>query len=44
VYIRAFGIDRASLAVLENELQATGKLLYIIDHRENKRKFSSQMT
>lgn len=39
VYIRAFGIERASLDVLENDLQAAGKLLYTIDHRENKRKF-----
>jgi acetoin utilization protein AcuB len=39
VYARAFGIDRSSLEELENELQATGKLLYTVDHRENKRKF-----
>jgi acetoin utilization protein AcuB len=39
VYVRAFGIDRASLELLENELQGVGKLLYTVDHRENKRKF-----
>lgn len=39
VYVRAFGIDRNSLGALENELQATGKLLFTVDHKENKRKF-----
>jgi acetoin utilization protein AcuB len=39
VYVRAFGIDRASQESLENELQATGKLLFTVDHKENKRRF-----
>lgn len=42
VYLRVFGIDRASLADLEKKLQAMGTLLYTIDHRENKRRFLAE--
>jgi acetoin utilization protein AcuB len=37
VYIRAFDIDRDDLPRLKEELQAVGKMLYMVDHRENKR-------
>lgn len=37
VYIRMYGIDRAKLASLKEELKKVAKLLYIVDHRENKR-------
>jgi acetoin utilization protein AcuB len=36
-YIRARGIDREKLPHLKKELMATAKLLYVIDHKENKR-------
>ncbi|PKN61284.1 MAG: hypothetical protein CVU57_30245 [Deltaproteobacteria bacterium HGW-Deltaproteobacteria-15] len=37
VYIRAFDLDRERLADLKKELKGTAKLLYVIDHKENKR-------
>lgn len=37
VYIRAFDVDREKMPRLVDELRAKAKLLYIVDHRENKR-------
>ena len=37
VYIRSFGIDRHQMDDLKDELMGKGTLLYIIDHREEKR-------
>jgi acetoin utilization protein AcuB len=37
VYIRMYNIDRARLLQLREELQEKGALLYMVDHRENKR-------
>jgi acetoin utilization protein AcuB len=37
VYIRFFGLDRTKLPSLKEELREVAKLLYIVDHRENKR-------
>jgi acetoin utilization protein AcuB len=37
VYIRAYNLDRERLADLKKELKGAAKLLYIIDHTENKR-------
>ena len=37
VYIRAFDLDRERLADLKKELKGVAKLLYVIDHKENKR-------
>jgi len=37
VYIRAFDLNRERLADLKKELKAAAKLLYVIDHKENKR-------
>lgn len=37
VYIRAYGLDRERLSDLKKELKTAAKLLYVIDHRENKR-------
>jgi acetoin utilization protein AcuB len=37
VYIRMYGVDRAKLPILREELRKVAKLLYIVDHRENKR-------
>lgn len=37
VYIRAFDLDRERLSDLKKELKAAAKLLYVIDHKENKR-------
>jgi len=37
VYIRSFDIDRDALPRLKEELKATAKMLYMVDHRENKR-------
>jgi acetoin utilization protein AcuB len=37
VYIRLFGLDRAKLANLKEAFRKVAKLLYIVDHRENKR-------
>jgi acetoin utilization protein AcuB len=37
VYIRLYGLDRAKLPSLKEELRKVAKLLYMVDHRENKR-------
>ena len=37
VYIRAFDLDRESVPLLRTELQQTAKMLYMVDHRDNKR-------
>ena len=37
VYIRAYEVDREQMDVLLKELQAAGRLLYLVDHRENRR-------
>ena len=37
VFIRAYQIDRAKLPELKKELMAAAKVLYMIDHKENKR-------
>jgi len=37
VYIRSFDIDRDALQRLKEELKAAAKMLYMVDHRENKR-------
>jgi acetoin utilization protein AcuB len=37
VYIRAFKVDRDRMPELECELKAKAKMIYMVDHRENKR-------
>jgi acetoin utilization protein AcuB len=37
VYIRDYGIERKELKQLKNELKEKATLLYMVDHRENKR-------
>lgn len=37
VYIRAYGMDRSKLDDLKERLGKEGKLLYMVDHRQNKR-------
>lgn len=37
VFIRAYDIDRSKLPQLKAELKAAAKLLYMIDHKENRR-------
>jgi acetoin utilization protein AcuB len=37
VYIRAYDINREKLGELKKELMAAAKVLYMIDHKENKR-------
>jgi acetoin utilization protein AcuB len=37
VYVRAFQIDRADMVQLEAELRAKAVLMYVVDHRENRR-------
>ncbi|MEJ2717612.1 MAG: CBS and ACT domain-containing protein [Deltaproteobacteria bacterium] len=37
VYVRAYQIDRAQIPQLEGELREKAKLLYMVDHRENRR-------
>ena len=37
VFIRAYGMDRSKLGELKDRLREKGKLLYMVDHRENKR-------
>jgi acetoin utilization protein AcuB len=37
VYIRSFDIDRDALPRLKEELKAAARMLYMVDHRENKR-------
>jgi acetoin utilization protein AcuB len=40
VYIRDYGIERKKLKQLKNELKEKTALLYMVDHRENKREVS----
>lgn len=43
VYIRAFDVDRETMPHLLEKLKAKGELLYVVDHRENRREtFNSQ--
>ena len=37
VYIRIYDIERTLLQKLQDELIASAELLYLVDHRENKR-------
>jgi len=37
VYIRSHGIDRDRLSLLEEQIQEYGKILYLIDHEQNRR-------
>lgn len=37
VYIRGYGIDRKKLPQLQEDLRKKADLLYVVDHRENKR-------
>ncbi len=37
VYIRAYNLDRAGLEELKETLKKKAKMLYLVDHRENKR-------
>ncbi len=37
VYIRMYGIDRLKLPRLKDELREKATILYVVDHRENKR-------
>ncbi|MBW2343762.1 MAG: CBS domain-containing protein [Deltaproteobacteria bacterium] len=37
VYVRDYGIERKGLKQLKNELKEKSTLLYMVDHRENKR-------
>ena len=37
VYIRMYGVDRFKLNELKKELKEKSTLLYMVDHRENKR-------
>jgi len=37
VFIRMYGVDREKLPSLETELRKKAQLLYVVDHRENRR-------
>jgi len=37
VFIRMYGVERDKLPGLEDELRAKAELLYVVDHRENRR-------
>jgi acetoin utilization protein AcuB len=37
VYIRAYGLDRNRLPVLREDLAKVARILYMVDHRENRR-------
>jgi acetoin utilization protein AcuB len=37
VYLHAYGVDRAQVEQLKADLVLKARLLYIIDHRENRR-------
>ena len=37
VYIRMYGVDRGKLAELKEKLKAAAKMLYMVDHREQRR-------
>lgn len=38
VYLRVYDVDRAKMAELQDDLQKKAVLLYVVDHRDNKRK------
>ncbi|KPJ75630.1 MAG: hypothetical protein AMJ54_14460 [Deltaproteobacteria bacterium SG8_13] len=38
VYIRMYGIDRKRMDDLEGQLRSRARMLYMVDHRDNKRK------
>lgn len=42
VYIRMFGINRSKLPQIKKELKEKATLLYMVDHRENKREIYQQ--
>lgn len=42
VYIRAYNIDRDKLPLMLAELQAQANILYLVDHRDNKREIFSE--
>jgi acetoin utilization protein AcuB len=42
LYIRAYQIDREKLPQLQNDLKAKATMLYMVDHREDKREIYSQ--
>ena len=44
VYIRMYGVDREKLAELNKELRAKAKMLYMVDHREEKREIYQEET
>ncbi len=37
VYLRAYDIDRADLPQIQEEIRALAELLYVVDHRDNRR-------
>ena len=37
VYVRTYGVDRGKLEELKKDLRAKAKMLYFVDHRDNKR-------
>ncbi|MCU0605296.1 MAG: CBS and ACT domain-containing protein [Desulfobacterales bacterium] len=41
VYIRMYGLDRSKLPALKEELAKVATLLYLVDHRENRREIYS---
>lgn len=41
VYIRAFNLPRGQIQEIENEIREKGKLLYVVDHRDDKRRIFS---
>jgi acetoin utilization protein AcuB len=41
VYIRMYGLDRSKLPALKEELAQVATLLYLVDHRENRREIFS---
>ncbi len=41
VYIRLYGLDRSKLPALKDELGRVANLLYLVDHRENRREIFS---
>jgi len=44
VYIRMYGVERNQLPKLEDELRKKAELLYVVDHRENRRDIFSGIT
>lgn len=44
VYIRAYDIDRPTMIQLQEELKQKALLLYIVDHRENKREIFNEVS